>query len=139
MAISPTLSVRKELLNHVIDSRAREKPESLYAEYPISQTTFDEGFLKITYADFANAINGVAWWLHDTLGPSTTFETLGYMGTHDVRYNALVLGAVKAGYKVRFQKQVRFSLISHLTVDNCRSSLHHHVIVWPLISICSMF
>ena len=34
------------------------------------------------------------------LGPGKDFETLAYIGPLDVRYNALLLGAVKAGYKV---------------------------------------
>lgn len=96
----PSISPRRQLLNHVVDRRARESPKMIYAEYPISSTGYDQGFLKITYADLANAINGLAWWLHNTIGPGNDFETLAYIGPLDVRYNALLLGAVKAGYKV---------------------------------------
>lgn len=92
---------RRQLLNLVVDRRAKENPEVIYAEYPISTTGYGQGFLKITYKDLANAINGLAWWLHNTIGPGKDFETLAYIGPLDVRYNALLLGAVKAGYKVR--------------------------------------
>ena len=89
------------LIPDVVDQRARNEPESLYAEYPISATSYQEGYRKITYRDFANAINGVAWWLHKTLGPGKDCEPLAYIGPNDLRYPALVLGAVKAGYAVR--------------------------------------
>lgn len=90
----------KELLNHVVDRWARDTPDAIYAEYSISPTSFGEGFRKITFAALSNAINGVAWWLHNTLGPGKNFETLAYVGVLDFRYNTLLLGAVKAGYKV---------------------------------------
>ena len=48
----------------------------------------------------ANAINGVAWWMQQSLGPAINFETLAYFGPWDIRYILLLLGAVKAGYKV---------------------------------------
>ena len=98
----PALHTRpkEQLLNHVVDDIARENPELLYAELPVSPTSFDAGFRHVTYRDFANAINGMAWWLTCTLGPGGNFETLAYLGPNDLRHNILVLGAVKAGYKV---------------------------------------
>lgn len=98
--ISPLRSEEKELLNDIVDRRARETPDAIYAEYPISSTSYEEGFLKINFAALSNAINGVAWWLHSTIGPGKNFETLAYVGVLDFRYNTLLLGAVKAGYKV---------------------------------------
>lgn len=90
----------KKLLNNMVDYLALAKPQAPFAEYPKSPTTYSAGFQKINYATFANAVNGIAWWLKDNLGPSTSFETLAYIGPNDLRYNALVLGAVKVGYKV---------------------------------------
>ncbi|KAI4196585.1 MAG: hypothetical protein LQ350_006457 [Teloschistes chrysophthalmus] len=74
----------------------------VYAELPWSPTTFQAGFRQVTYANFANAINGVAWWLSEELGSSDDFETLLYIGPNDLRHNLLLLGAVKAGYKMLF-------------------------------------
>ena len=90
-----------ELLNHVIDQRARDTPQALYAEIPRSATSFEKGFRQVTYSAFANAINGVAWWLSQSLGPGNEFKTLVYLGPNDLRHNILLFGAVKAGYKVR--------------------------------------
>ena len=89
-----------DLIPHLVDKRAALTPDTIYSEYPVSTLTYDEGYRKITYRDFANAVNGAAAWLVDTLGPSKDFETLAYMGPNDIRYPALILGAVKAGYKV---------------------------------------
>ena len=89
-----------DLLPHLVDQRARLTPEVTFAEYPITATSYNEGFRKISYGDFANAVNGAAQWLTQTLGPGKDFNTLAYMGPNDVRYPALILGAVKAGYKV---------------------------------------
>ena len=90
----------KELLNNVVDRTARVTPDLVYAELPKSSTDLSLGFHQVTYRHFANSINGVAWWLRENLGLSKTFETLTYIGPNDLRYNLLLLGAVKAGYKV---------------------------------------
>ena len=90
-----------DLVPNLVDERARLTPDALYAEYPVSSLTYEEGYRKITYRDFANAVNGAARWLVDTLGLGEDFETLAYIGPNDLRYLAFILGAVKAGYKVR--------------------------------------
>lgn len=89
------------LVPNIVDQWAQDEPERLYAEYPVSTLSYEEGYRKITYADFANAVNGVAWWLHNTLGPGRDFQTLAYIGPNDLRYPALILGAAKAGYIVK--------------------------------------
>lgn len=89
-----------DLLPNIFDSLAKVKPEALYAEYPVSALSYEEGYRRITYGSFANAINGLAWHLHDELGPGENFEVLAFIGPNDLRYPALILGAVKAGYTV---------------------------------------
>lgn len=93
---------RKQLLCHIVDGMAKARPEALYAEFPYSPLSYEDGFRKITYAAFANAINGLALWLYKTLGPGNgnDFPTIAYIGPNDIRYNALILAAVKTGYKV---------------------------------------
>ncbi|KAK6598613.1 nonribosomal peptide synthetase [Botrytis cinerea] len=90
----------KTLLVHIVDHMAKTKPQALYAEFPTSPVTYDEGFRRVTYKDFANAINGVAWCLHDNLGAGKELETLAYIGPNNLIYPSLILGATKAGYKV---------------------------------------
>ena len=91
---------RDALLPHTVDHLAEVSPSAPYALYPNSPTTYNDGYRTVTYKDFANAINGFAWWLKEHLGPTKDFEVLAYIGPNDVRYTALCLGAVKAGYVV---------------------------------------
>ncbi|OJZ83061.1 hypothetical protein ASPFODRAFT_141998 [Aspergillus luchuensis CBS 106.47] len=102
---------RSELLPNIFDHYAQVKPEAIYAEYPVNPITYEEGYRPITYKALANAINGVAGWLTKTLGPGTG-ETLAYLGPNDLRYPALVLGAVKAGYCM-FLTSPRNSAVAH--------------------------
>lgn len=98
--VAEPLEPGKQLLNHMVDDIARVRPCSVWAEMPVSTTSYEAGFRKITYRMLANAINGAAWWMHESLGPGKEFETLAYFGPWDIRYVVLLLGAVKAGYKV---------------------------------------
>jgi acyl-CoA synthetase (AMP-forming)/AMP-acid ligase II len=91
---------RDELIPNIVDHLTRVTPDAPYALFPNSPITYDQGYRTVNYKDFANAINGFAWWLHETLGPSKDFEVLAYVGPNDVRYAALILDAVKAGYVV---------------------------------------
>jgi hypothetical protein len=91
---------KKDILVNIVDYMARKAPRALYPEFPISPTSYKAGLRKIPYGDLANAVNGVAWWLEKILGKGRNFETLAYVGPNDMRYNVMILGAVKAGYKV---------------------------------------
>jgi len=94
------------LLPIAVDHIARTNPTRVYAEIPLSTTTFDAGFRTITYGDLANAVNGVAWWIHDNLGPSETCEPLCYMGPNDLTRNLVLLGCCKSGYSVCYTKSL---------------------------------
>ncbi|KAL3444616.1 acetyl-CoA synthetase-like protein [Aspergillus insuetus] len=102
---------RTQLFPHIVDHYAAVKPDSIYAEYPVSPTSYEDGYRPITFKAFANAINGIAHWLVDQLGPGNS-EILAYMGPNDLRYPALVLGAVKAGYCM-FLTSPRNSVAAH--------------------------
>lgn len=90
----------KQLLPHMVEELARLQPEKLYAEVPLSPTSLEEGYRKITYRNLANAVNGMAWFLKNTLGPAQGFPTLQYIGPNDSRHYVLALAAVKWGGKV---------------------------------------
>ncbi|RDL33844.1 uncharacterized protein BP5553_08212 [Venustampulla echinocandica] len=91
---SKTHSHSEQLLNHIVDCIAAKKPETLYAEFPISQVSHEARYLKFTYGKFANAINRIAWWLHDTIGQGKNLETLAYFGPNDLTYPSIILGAI---------------------------------------------
>ena len=90
----------KQLLNNIVDGMSKVKPSAIYAEIPNNFDTYDGGYRSITYRALANAINGVAWSLEGMLGKSQDHQTLAYIGPNDIAYVMMILGAVKAGYKV---------------------------------------
>ncbi|KAI1500357.1 acetyl-CoA synthetase-like protein [Biscogniauxia marginata] len=95
---------RDDLLPHVVDRLARERPEAVYGEWVTGSSV-----VAITYAQFGNVINGLAWWLVEQLGGPGSYgpdpDVLTYVGPNDVRYSALVLAAIKAGYVELLTKQ----------------------------------
>ena len=95
-----TLSRNKQLLNNIVDGMAKYRPSAIYAEIPQSHDTYQHGYRAVTYGALANAVNGVAWWLKERLGESRDFQTLAYIGPNDLAYVIMILGAVKAGFKV---------------------------------------
>ncbi|KAL8658299.1 MAG: hypothetical protein Q9226_001115 [Calogaya cf. arnoldii] len=94
------LNSNKQLLNHVVDGMAITRPSAVYAEVPRSFDSYELGYRRVTYRALANAINGIAWWLHHKLGPGQDHQTLAYIGPNDLTYVIMILGAVKAGYKM---------------------------------------
>ena len=88
------------LLPVLIDEIATNDPTALWIEYPADSTSYDSGYKQITYAQFANAINGTARRMENALGYGEDSETLAYIGPNDPFYGILVVAAVKAGYKV---------------------------------------
>ncbi|ESZ91289.1 NRPS-like enzyme [Sclerotinia borealis F-4128] len=89
-----------QLIVNAVDIAAKVKPQAIYAEFPVSSTSYDEGFRTVNYERLANAVNGLAWWLTAQIGKSKLFDTLIYTGPNDFRQNAMILACVKTGYKL---------------------------------------
>ncbi|KAL8666376.1 MAG: hypothetical protein Q9168_007491 [Polycauliona sp. 1 TL-2023] len=103
------------LLPNVLDDLAVNHPERIYTAFP-KTTNPKEGFRYVTMAQTALAVNHMAWWLHETIGTSSSFETVAYLGVPDIRYAIIFLAAVKCGYKVflpspRNTTQINMSLL----------------------------
>ncbi|KAI9833793.1 MAG: hypothetical protein M1819_003527 [Sarea resinae] len=123
----------QRLLPQVVDQTARDHPERPWVSIPRTSNLAD-GYVDITYKQFANAVNRMARWLEDRLGRSSTFETLAYMGPTDPRYPILALAAVKAGYQMLFvslrnsdSAQYAVMKASHCGKFLCSSSLEQRV------------
>lgn len=87
-------SYGSRLLPTVVDETATSQPGLTYAYVPISNSIGD-GFKAITFSDIATATNHMAAWIHQNLGPSTSLQTIAYMGPGDLRYVVVFLAAVK--------------------------------------------
>lgn len=112
----------KRLLINLVDELALCDPERIVYSIAHSQD-IAQGFRHVSARDFANAVNRTSWWLKSELGEGVSFPSIGYIGpcrfmlgpvSHfwpcstdkhaagcDFRYILLILGCVKAGYKVR--------------------------------------
>ncbi len=87
------------LLPNVVDELAQSSPERIYATIPLSSDV-SQGFRDVTMLEVAESVNHFAFWLEESFGRSSSFETLTYMGVPDFRYAIVFLAAVKCGYKV---------------------------------------
>ncbi|KAI0846731.1 acetyl-CoA synthetase-like protein [Daldinia vernicosa] len=91
------------LVPNIIDDIARADPKKEAFLVPRSDNPKD-GWKSITFKEYANAINHIAYRIIQTCGtPSEgSFPTIAYVGPNDARYVILLVGAVKAGYKALF-------------------------------------
>ena len=69
----------KRLLPTWIDQVGRTTPEKPWALMPHS-SHLEDGFREHQYRHLVAAIDSLAWWIESTIGRSTTFETVAYMG-----------------------------------------------------------
>ena len=93
-----------ELLPTILENRAKTDPNGTWAKFPISTSTYQDGFRSATHLELLNAVNKVAWLLEESLGRSDTFETIAYLGPNDLRSIIVVLAGIKTGYKVIFEE-----------------------------------
>ncbi|KAI1333833.1 L-aminoadipate-semialdehyde dehydrogenase [Xylariaceae sp. FL0016] len=89
------------LLPVVVDEAARDNPDRIVYTVPHLGDSGDSGdsFEDITALRFANAINRTAHWIETHLGRSDSFDTIGYIGPHDLTYPILIIACIKTGYK----------------------------------------
>ncbi|KAI1432912.1 hypothetical protein GGR50DRAFT_696631 [Xylaria sp. CBS 124048] len=93
----------RRLFPHVVDDYARREPERECFSVPRSPHGKD-GWRKVTFREYANAINHMAHVIRDGCGipaPGTR-PTIAYIGGNDARYVIFVLAALKAGYKALY-------------------------------------
>lgn len=100
MALFETADMTQQLLPLILDRRAASDPNRVWAKFPVSPASYEQGFRAATYGQMRNAVNRMAWMLEETIGTSTQFDTLAYLGPGDLRYHIVLLAAIKTGYKV---------------------------------------
>ncbi|OTA63356.1 nonribosomal peptide synthetase, partial [Hypoxylon sp. EC38] len=93
----------RRLVPNIIDEIAKTDPGREVFSIPRSSDPHD-GWKAVTFKEYANAINYIAHRIIETCGvPSPgSFPTIAYIGPNDARYVVILLGAVKAGYKILF-------------------------------------
>lgn len=96
---TPAPEYGRRLIPNIIDERAESDPTKAFASIPRSKDLAD-GFVDITYALVANAINRASWWLSHSMGNTETSEVFAYLGPNDLRYPILLVATMKCGYQV---------------------------------------
>lgn len=94
-------AIEHSLLPAIIDKLAQSYPDNIWAEYPSSSTTLNDGFQQITYAQFSRAVNASAHHIQRVLGRKGSSEPLAYLAPNDPRCAISVIAAMKAGFHVR--------------------------------------
>ena len=115
------------VLPSLVDRLAIEDPKRVICWSP-KGSRYSDGCETVTIADLARAINRAAHWFEESLGKSSNFETLAYMGPSDARYMIMILASVKAGYRLLLLS-LRNSVTNHLSVldaTKCTTLLHAH-------------
>ncbi|KAL8885719.1 MAG: hypothetical protein Q9215_006473 [Flavoplaca cf. flavocitrina] len=103
------------LIHLIPDELAEAVPDHPLFSFPTTAKPSDDCFRDVSSKCFANAINRTAWYIKDLLGPPTSFETVAYMGSNDIRYFLFMFAAIKVGYKMLFLSP-RNNLEGHLNV-----------------------
>jgi acyl-coenzyme A synthetase/AMP-(fatty) acid ligase len=99
-ALEPTNPyIQGKLLVGTLEEKAKWTPNETFMRYPgIDWET--KGYEIITWSQYAQAIDKVAYWLDDQLGKTTCADTIAYFGPNDPRYAILMPATIKTGRKV---------------------------------------
>lgn len=95
---TPPADYGHRLIPSLVDEYARTDPDYVFALVP-KAASFADGLEKITISTFARAVNEIASRIDSTLGKSTDFDTIAYIGPTDLRYFVIAIAASKVGYK----------------------------------------
>jgi acyl-CoA synthetase (AMP-forming)/AMP-acid ligase II len=87
-----------KLLVTSIEEKARWFAEHTVFRYAAGDWEND-GYRNLTWSQWADAINKVAYWLDEQLGTSTDVDTVAYLGPNDIRYSVLLPAVMKTRRK----------------------------------------
>ncbi|APA11657.1 hypothetical protein sscle_08g064270 [Sclerotinia sclerotiorum 1980 UF-70] len=117
MAINPETSevpsdCGKRLAAHYIHQVAIDDPHRICISIPL---TFEprDGFEDITFCQLDKAIDVASIWVEEKIGIGKDYESIAYIGPHDLRYILLMIAAIKTGHKL-FVPSPRNSLEAHV-------------------------
>ncbi|KHO00565.1 Male sterility, NAD-binding protein [Metarhizium album ARSEF 1941] len=126
------------LLTTVVDEIAASEPSRPFQFQPKSRKA-EDGWIPVTFAELANAVNHVAHIVAETVKKDSTddFPTLAYVGPNDVGYGVVVLATIKAGCKAllvspRNSIEGQLSLLERTNCNNVwyAESFHLTVRTW---------
>jgi long-subunit acyl-CoA synthetase (AMP-forming) len=93
-----------QLIVHAIEEKARWIPNNMFMRYALEDWEQD-GYKTITWKQYANAIDKMAFWFDEQLRKAVDHETVAYFGPNDPRYAILVPAIAKNGRRVSVEFQ----------------------------------
>ncbi|KAK4184811.1 hypothetical protein QBC35DRAFT_390894 [Podospora australis] len=112
-----------------VDDLADKLPDNAWVKLPSSSSAIhDITWHDFTWQQFSSAVDMMARWLDENLGPAAlqVNEVITYTGVNDIRYPIIMLAALKAGYKSLLSSP-RNSLEGHyslMEVTKCHKLLY---------------
>ncbi|RAL10367.1 putative AMP-binding enzyme [Aspergillus homomorphus CBS 101889] len=92
----PGIQHGRRILATVVETRAKNEPNSPWISVPIDDADLSRGYRDISFQQLNNAANHAARWLHENLLASTEpFQCFAYAGPKDFRYPILAVAAAK--------------------------------------------
>ncbi|KAH6873804.1 hypothetical protein B0T10DRAFT_234380 [Thelonectria olida] len=112
----------RRLIPQILDSLAATEPDRIIYSVATS-SDISHGFQHVTARAFAKAVDKTAWWLHTQVGPTTSMQTVGYIGPHDLRHILLTYACAKAGCTALFlsPKNSTEGALAVLKAANCNA------------------
>jgi hypothetical protein len=101
--------IGERLLPHVVDAHAKFDPERVWASIARS-ADLSQGFWDVKFREVAQAVNNLAWYIDDQIGPGKDFETIALVGVFDIQYALFLFASIKCGYKVSIPPSRLFRL-----------------------------
>ena len=86
-------------LTSVVDALADETPDNRWMKIP-APCGDEDVWQDISWLQLRRAVDAMAFWMKDNLGPPMQDEPVAYMAVNDIRYAFAILAAMKTGYKV---------------------------------------
>jgi acyl-CoA synthetase (AMP-forming)/AMP-acid ligase II len=100
-SLSGPANIRTEgkLFISAIEDKARWIPNHTFMRYPPKDWE-TKGYQSISYGQWSNAIDKVAFWLDSQLGKVGDSGTVAYFGPNDARYAIITPAVIKSGRRV---------------------------------------
>ncbi|CAN9113724.1 unnamed protein product [Alternaria alternata] len=114
-----------QLIVHAIEEKARWIPNNMFMRYALEDWEQD-GYKTITWKQYANAIDKMAFWFDEQLGKAVDRETVAYFGPNDPRYAILVPAIAKNGRRLLIPdgRVTNEGLAGLVALTNCKVWLY---------------
>ena len=105
----------RRLLPFTIDTISQREPGRQWASLPRDDDNLSKGYLDVSYAAFANAINRMAFFIEKAVGRAedNAPKCIAYIGAPDTRYHIMSMATAKTGNMLRPFSSMWLFPVSH--------------------------